>query len=182
MNLIKKLLIAGCCAVLLNSCKKDNPSPDNIISYKVDGALNKNSAASLHYENGKGLTVFNMDGPGDITLFIDSIHVGVFNIGGLQDKVAAMYLNANDSRVFVSNAGSLVIDSYNGDQVSGTFRFTASADDGSVKNFTEGRFTAQVEDASASDEPPCEDTTYEVMRRQRLMRITQTNANFNIKH
>jgi len=173
MNLIKKLLIAGCCAALLSGCKKDDPAPDNNLSYKIDGILKSTKAEGTYFIYDSTIMIDGTKGSEDFTLFIDTVLTpGTYNMDTMHETVAVIYVNWDNAIIYYGSSGTLTIDSYDGRQISGTFRANVKAGH-EVKNISEGKFTAHLEDSTNSygdDSPPdCPDSTYEVMKHQKLL-------------
>ena len=173
MNPIQKILIACSCAALLTGCKKDDPEPDNNLSYKVDGILKTAKPEGTYFTSDNSIMIDGTKGNEDITIFIDTVVTpGVYTMGEMGNNIAAMYVNWDNSIIYTSTSGTITIDSYNGQQISGSFQFNVKAGH-LIKNISEGKFTAKLEVSSGyTDIPPdCPDSTYEVMKRNQLLHL-----------
>lgn len=140
MRLVKKLLLAGSLVVALASCKKDNTKPENVISYKVDGVLKTFKPAAYYYAD-NSLLISGGDGSNaEISLYI-------YRDAGVQNfyfqRTANNAQGSYQPGGFLSDTGKLVISSFNGKRVSGTFEFRGRNSHG-IKNITEGQFTTEV--------------------------------------
>ena len=148
MNLIKSFsIVATGCLLLLQACKKDpGPTPDNTLSYKVDGVSKTRKPDASLFWNG-GLLISSDDiNVEEISLFIDSnISTGTFELPRDTNFVALEYDMAGSDMKdhFYSRSGKFVINYYDGDHVSGTFEFIAT-NGITTKNITDGTFTANV--------------------------------------
>ena len=171
MNLIKKLLIAGSCAIVLGGCKKDGLEPDNNFIYKMDGVLKTAVPEGTNFSDGSFMVDATTDDGDDVTLFIDdnNIRIGTFHIENAEDETAASYNSKKHPEMLFSDSGLLVITSYNGSNVSGTFHFQVR-DGQNIKKFTGGQFRAKVSFFSLPEDEPCyEDTTYDIAAKKKWM-------------
>ncbi len=183
MKLITKLLIGGSLIAALGSCKKDNPTPDNNLTYKMDGVL-KTAKPDVYSYTDNTLMIDGTKGSEDITLFVDTIvNAGTFHIGNMSDKITAMYVNWDNLRIYDSNTGTLVISSFDGTSISGTFSFTAS-NGGAVKNFTNGQFTAKVANVSycLSDTTRCDTANMGLAGREKFKRMLKTQQTIRLQN
>lgn len=148
MKPFTKVILLACCIATISSCSKDKVSPNQFISYKVDGVAKKvKSYASYSPQNNSTLIDGDAGSSEDVSIFINgNITPGTYHIGTLSDSIGAMYVNWSNSIFYNSVSGTLVIDSYYENNISGYFQFTAADDNGIVKNITDGHFSAQVED------------------------------------
>ena len=167
MNLIKKILIAGCCIVVTGSCKKDNSTPDNYISYKVDGVLKTVKAEASYYPDNSMLIEGGKTGSEEISLFLNgNMKVGRFHFEN--DMILGTYEDGKTAGGFIADSGTLVISSFDGKTVSGTFEFkgrnSVMPTNIITRNITEGKFMAKV-----TDYPEPIDSTIEVAGNRNLI-------------
>ena len=151
MRTIKNLLLTCSFVAALSSCKKDNVTPKNTISYKVDGVLKTADLETSFYtyDNSVIIKAGKADGE-QISLFIDKhTRLGAFDLEGGRDKAIAVY----EPGGFVSDSGKVIITSFNGKLISGTFAFRGRHN-GVAKNITEGQFTAAVVNLTLYILPP----------------------------
>jgi len=174
MNLFKKMLAALVGIATCSGCNislDENPKPDSYLNYKVDGALKSSNAEATYYTQDNSMLIDGGKDPDDLSIFIDTnIRVGTFPIGKMSGRIAVVYVNWNNSIFFNSDTGTLVISSYDGQHITGTFKFTASSDAKVRKYFTGGQFSANVEQGHYSnDTHDCPDSSYYDVKRERLM-------------
>jgi hypothetical protein len=154
MNLIKKLLIAAGCIIMINGCKKDDLEPDNYLIYKIDGILKTAVPEGTNFSDGSLMVDAKSDDGDDVTLFIDANEA----------RPGAFY-----PAMLFSDTGLLIIKSYDGSNISGTFHFEVQ-DGQSIKKITEGQFHAKISLFGVSTEEPCyEDSTCDVAGKKKLM-------------
>lgn len=178
MNLIQKIMIAGCGVAALASCKKDKPAPDNYISYKVDGNYKKLKPDADYFDDGSGFLIdagpFNK---GEMSISFNDVPVEKTYHFEDSTDVIAEYVDES-GRNFWSLSGTLVINSYDGDHISGTFAFrgVTDTDPEAAVNVTEGQFSADVSDLSSSSDTTATDTTYGVSKSKKLMKVHLNHA------
>jgi hypothetical protein len=154
MKPFTKAIILACCIAVISSCSKDKISPNQFISYRVDGVAKKVGSTASYAPQDNSTLIDGDDSHDDVSIFINgNIAPGTYHIGTLSDSIGAMYITWGSNIFYNSESGTLVIDSYNGNNISGYFQFTAADDNGIVKNITDGHFSAQIEDTyySADD-------------------------------
>lgn len=140
MRLIKKLLLAGTLFVILGSCKKDTQQPENIISYKVDGVLKTFKPAAFYYADNSLLISGGEGSNPELSLYIYAhANVASFHFERKGDNAFGLYQPGG----FLSDTGKLVISSFDGKRISGTFEFRGRNSHG-TKNITGGQFTTEV--------------------------------------
>jgi hypothetical protein len=188
MNLTQNILITCCCIATLGSCKKDKPTPDNYISFQVDGVYKKLIPEANSSDDGNWLLIAGPLNKGELDLFLDtSIYLKSYNLANEADHAMCTYYNDAGTR-FWNDSGTMVISSYDGENISGTFAFKARTPDSahSTIRITEGQFSAKVEYFSTSSDtsdwnfPPVEpigtdtcswsNSRYGVNPRQKLLR------------
>lgn len=176
MNLIKTqtLIAAAGCLLLLHACKKDDaPTPNNTLSYKVDGVSKiMKPEANYFWDNSLLITSDKITAVEQVILFIDSnITTGTFELPRDNNYVSLEYdMPGTDLKdYFFSRSGKMVISSYDGNHVSGTFEFTAS-NGITTKSITEGTFTADV--GYFPEPQSCGDSSlYAVRRHMKLLKL-----------
>jgi len=140
MRLIKKLLLAGSLVAILGSCKKETAKPANVISYKVDGVLKTFNPDASYFADNSLLISGGGGASPEISLYIyTNTKVENFYFQRRGDNAIGSYQPGG----FVSDSGKLVINSFDGKRISGTFEFRGRNSHGS-KNITEGQFTTEV--------------------------------------
>ena len=171
MNLRRKLMIAGCCVAVFGSCKKDNPAPDNFIFYKVNGVY-KTIKPEGYIFGGDGLLIDA--GPfmkNEIDMFIDSLpQVRSYNFNPDEAVAAADYYDNNRVH-FWSDSGKLVVNSFDGIHIKGSFSFRGRTLTGApdTVHITEGQFSTNVAYySSAPDTCVICDSTLGISQRSRL--------------
>jgi len=183
MNLIRKMMIAGCCIAALGSCKKDNPAPGDFIFYKVNGSFKSNDPDGYIFDENSLLIDAGPFEKNEISLFIDSLpRVRIYHFENESDPAIADYYD-NDHRHFWSDSGTLVVNSYDGQHIKGTFSFRGKADDGSpAVHITEGQFSTKVDHyLSTPDSCATGDSTVGVSRHGLLTRHL-ARLRINIPH
>lgn len=185
MNLIKKMLIAGSFALAIAGCKKSGPTPDNYISYKVDGVY-KSSRPEADYGD-DALIINSIVGSEEILIIFSGYPApGLYNL--LNTGGASCYYS-DDSGSYgstLTEIGTLEITAYDGNRISGKFAFEAG-NGKSIKTITEGEFNTKVEQlGDYNPEPPsCEDdSSYygaspnrKLTTRLKLVRAMKLNGN-----
>lgn len=140
MRLIKKLLLAGSLVAILGSCKKESAKPASVISYKVDGVLKTFKPDAFYYADNSLLITGGENGNAEILLYIyTNAKVESFYFERKDDNALGSYQPGG----FVSDTGKLVINSFDGKRISGTFQFRGRNSHG-TKSITEGQFTIGV--------------------------------------
>jgi len=157
MRLICKLIIAACFFAAISSCEKDNTQPSGFISYKVDGVV-KTLSTNAYYNTDNSILVYGSGSNGEkISLYIFThTRTGDFQFAKDIDSALATY---NPGR-FVSDSGKLVVDTFDGKHISGSFQFSSS--NGRLrKNITNGQFSATVTNFTSNPliPPPGVDST-----------------------
>lgn len=168
MNLIPKLLLLLTAAALLSSCKKNDSTPDNNISWKTDGTVRSAKPEASFFDDGSFLLEAH-NGGDYISLFIDStMHTGTFRLDDPFDGAIAEYQAGKNGADQYAETGTITFTYFDGTFVIGRFEFTTST--GGVKHkITEGTFTSDVSYYDFSEQPDCpEDTMLSVMRHKRL--------------
>jgi uncharacterized protein DUF6252 len=188
MNLITKMLIAGGLLMAFCGCKKNSPSPNDYISYKVDGVY-KSLKPEADVVDGDLLIEGGKIGGEDLWIQIDQYpSPGTYNLANsdIADITYSIGIDTYDS--IISDTGTVVITSYDGKHVSGTFEFKGDNGNGGIKNITEGQFKAKVtqlgNSTPCSVDPTCYmDTTYgatpmgQLLKHLKLVRAEKLNNN-----
>lgn len=174
MNLTKKIYIACSCVIIFSACKKDNPTPDNYISFKVNGVYKRLKPEADYFDDGSLLLDAN-EGKflkDEISFStIKNPQVKTYHFEDPDADAIADY-NNHAGTDFWCDSGTLVISEVSDNHISGTFAFKGHAvDDQSSKiNITEGQFSASVSFLSfAPDTCAWRDSTYGVSKRVKLM-------------
>src|SRR5882757_9865667 len=123
MNLIKKILLAGGFALAFCSCKKSGPSPDNYISYKVDGVYKSLKPDADYFDESLVLEAGKINGEGLWIIFYGYPYPGTYRLADTTLTAPVISYNLGDDvyDTILSRSGTLVITSYDGKHVSGTF-------------------------------------------------------------
>ena len=167
MNLIKKMLVAGCIAAAICGCKKDTPAPDDYLSYKVDGVY-KSVKPDADFIDGDLLIDGGKIGGEDLSIFVDDYPgPGRYNLTDSTYTLLSYHRGTGSHDVFYAVQGTLVIASYDGKQISGTFEFKGSNGQ-DFKTITEGKFKTKVDDLGYSS--PADSINYINVRRGQLLR------------
>ncbi|WP_426669398.1 DUF6252 family protein [Mucilaginibacter sp. McL0603] len=187
MNLIKKILLAGGLVLAIYGCKK-GPSPDNYISYKVDGVYKSLKPEADYFDESLVLEAGKINGEGLWIVFYGYPYPGTYSLADTTLTAPVISYNLGDDiyDTILSRTGTLVITSYDGKHVSGTFEFKGS-NGTSVKTITEGQFKAKVD--QLGDSSPCSidstcyvDTTYgftprgKLLKHLKLIRAEKSNS------
>src|SRR3569833_124867 len=154
MNLTQKILIIGGCVAVLAGCRKDDPkpTPDNFISYKINGVYKILVPDATAFDDGTWLLTGGPFNKGEISLFLDTpMYVKSYDFKGELDEAIGDYCDEAGSD-FWSDSGTMVINSYNNGHITGTFAFRARTRDSAhrVVRITEGQFSATQDYLSAS--------------------------------
>jgi hypothetical protein len=156
MNLIKKMLLAGSFALVICGCKKTGPSPDNYITYKVNGVY-KSMRPDASYLDDALLIEGGKIGGEDLLIFFNGYPApGTYDLKDI-DTASISYSTGTDIYdTILSRTGTLVITSYDTKHVSGTFEFKANSGTRTV-TITEGKFYTKVDQLGYSS-PSCDST------------------------
>jgi hypothetical protein len=178
MNLSQKMLITGGLLILFAACKKDKPTTSNHISFKLNGVYKNLKPEGDLFDDG---TLLLQAGPfmkDQITLFIDTaVLVKTYRFEDRRYQAEADY-NDHSGVLFLSDTGKLVITSFDGNKISGSFEFKAKPlNGGPGLNITEGEFSAKLSHLSAGSPDTCSswpdtcpvDSGYSVSPRQKLL-------------
>lgn len=151
MNLMKKLPVALCLIIAFGSCKVDDPKPLASVSYNIDGVNMVSTWTDCLAINGL-VSVFGDKGKEALSIFIDTTITegATYHIGNLQTSVGVEYVNWSNSRQFDSDNGTLVIEHYDGNEISGIFNATV-VNGPTTKTITNGKFDAIIDYSSYSD-------------------------------
>ena len=144
MNLTKKITIALCIIIAFGACKVDDPKPTGSISYQLNGI--NISTSSLCFGADYGVGIFGTKGNDDLAIFIDTtITEGAsYHVGRIAGAVAIEYTNWTNSRHFDSDTGTIVIEHYDGDRITGTFEATVVSGP-TTKTITNGKFDVAID-------------------------------------
>jgi len=146
MNLRNKMMIAGCCIAALGSCKKDKPAPDNFIFYKLNGVYTTIKPEADIFDDSSFLLEAGPFNKNEIGLFVDSnIQVRTYHFENAYDNAVGDYYDGKGAH-FWSDSGTLVIKSFDGYHIKGSFSFRAKTEDSAPATIriTEGQFSTDV--------------------------------------
>ena len=156
MNLIKKMLLAGSFALVICGCKKTGPSPDNYITYKVNGVY-KSMRPDAGYLDDALLIEGGKIGGEDLWIIFNGYPApGTYDLKDIDTTYMSYSIGGDLYGSTISKKGILVINSYDTKHVSGTFEFEGS-NGARIKTITEGKFDTKVDQLGYSS-PSCDST------------------------
>lgn len=165
--------MAGCLVMAFNSCKKDNPTPANFISFKINGVYKNIKPEADIFDDGTFLLQAGPFLKDEIGLFLDTnVMLKTYHFENESDNAIGDYYDHSGAH-FWSDSGTLVVTSFDGRHINGTFSFKARTLAGPPAsiNITEGQFSADVSYLSAApDTNSWCDSTFSVSRRNVLIR------------
>ncbi len=183
MNLIHKLMIAGCCATALASCKKDNPTSTNFVSFKINGVYKSiKPEADIFYDG----TFLLTGGPfmkDQIGLFLDTnVMRKTYHFENASDNAVGDYYDHSGTR-FLGDTGTLTITSFGNQHISGTFSFKAHTMDGPPASIdiTEGQFSTDITYGFPLDTFGQYDSTYSTSHRKLLIQHLSKRRRMQVK-
>jgi len=166
-------MIAWCLAMALSSCKKDNPTPANFISFKVNGVYKSIKPEADIFDDGTFLLDAGPFMKDEIGLYLDTnVMLKTYHFENQGDNALGDYYDHSGTH-FWSDTGTLVISSFDGHHINGTFSFKARTLAGAPAsiNVTEGQFSADVSYLSTvSDTCSWYDSNLCINRRNLLIR------------
>lgn len=167
MTLLSKLSALLILIAVINSCKKNDPQPDNNIYWKVNGVSKIAKPDAAWYDNNTFMLEAT-SGKDYINLFIDStFHPGTFRLDSPYYEALIQYKIGNNEPYFM-DSGTLTIRSSDGDRVQGSF-FGSIGNGSSKINITEGSFNAKLHLYLTSDTSSySNDTLLNVIRAKHL--------------
>jgi len=178
MNLITKVLMAAGLALAVSGCKKSGPSPDNYLSYKVDGVYKSVKPDADYFDDSLVLEAGKINGEDLWIIFYGYPYPGTYSLADTTLSAPVISYNLGDDiyDTILSRMGTLVITSYDGKHISGTFEFKGS-NGTSFKTITEGQFKTKV-DQLGSLSPSCsvdsaccvDSTTYGITPKGKLLK------------
>lgn len=152
MNLIKKIVVAGCLAAAICGCKKNSPTPEDYISYKVDGVY-KSLKPEASYLDGSLLIEAGKTGGENLWIIVDGYPArGIYNLANFNVADISYGLGDDVYDSIISETGTLTIRSYDGKHISGTFEFKGS-NGKTVKTITDCIFNTKVDQLGYSSPP-----------------------------
>lgn len=166
MRLIYKFILPVCFFAAITSCEKDNTEPSGFISYKVDGMV-KTLSTNAYYNTDNSILIYGSGANGEkIALYVFThTKAGDFQFARDIDSALATYSPGH----FVSDSGKLVVDSFDGKHIVGSFQFTSS--NGRVrKSITDGQFSSTVTNFGSAPvlPPPGIDSSTSAMGRYKI--------------
>lgn len=172
MNLMNKLMIARCCMVAFGSCKKDNPTPTNFISFKLNGVYKNIKPEADIFNDGSFLLGAGPFMKDQIGLFLDTnVMLKTYHFENESDNAVGDYYDYAGTH-FWSDTGILVVTSFDGHHINGTFSFKAHTLDGPPASIdiTDGQFSADITYESAATDTctqyQYDDSTFSIGRRK----------------
>ncbi|MBS1519605.1 MAG: hypothetical protein JST50_01310 [Bacteroidetes bacterium] len=166
MKTLSKLSILLILIVIISSCKKNNPEPDNNIYWKVNGVAKVAKPDASWYDDNTFMLEAT-SGKDYINLFIDStFHTGTFRLDSPYYEALIEYQIGNGEPQFLER-GTLTIRSSEGANAQGSF-YGSIGTGASGINITEGSFNAKLHLYSTSDTSYYSDTLFNVMKIKRL--------------
>ncbi|HEY9002171.1 MAG TPA: DUF6252 family protein [Mucilaginibacter sp.] len=171
MNLIRKIIIAGCMTAVIYGCKKNSPSPDNYLKYKVDGVYKSLKPEADYFDDSLIIDAGKIGGE-DLTIFFDGYPApGVYDLADFDVASISYTLNDDPYDTIISQTGTLVIASYDGEHIKGTFECKPS-NGKNIKTITEGEFNTKVEQWGYLS-PPDTDSTYSFSAKAKILEHLQ---------
>jgi hypothetical protein len=152
MNLIHKLIIAGCLVAAFSSCRKDNPTPANFISFKINGVYKSIKPEADIFDDGTFLLDAGPFMKDEIGLFLNTnVMLKTYHFENQGDNALGDYYDHSGTH-FWSDTGTLVVTSFDGRHINGTFSFKARTLAGPPASIdvTDGQFSADVSYLSAA--------------------------------
>jgi hypothetical protein len=166
MNLLPKLPALLILSIIFISCKKNNPTPDNNIYWKVNGVA-KSAKPDASYFDNNTFMLEATSGNDYINLSIDRAYrVGTFHLDNPFEMGLIEYKIGKNEDYYADN-GTLVITRDDGDNIQGTFSFNVGSGS-SKKEITEGSFNAKLHFYSTTDTSYYSDTLFNKMKTKRL--------------
>jgi hypothetical protein len=173
MNIAQKITIACCGLMILSACKKNNPEPDEYISFYVNDVYKIIKPEADYFDDDTFLLQAGPDMKGEIGLFLDTIvQIKTYYFENPFDGAVADWYD-NSGTHFWSDTGTLVVSAFDGDHISGTFSFKGHAETGkpATVHITEGHFSTDVTYVSFSpDTCTVCDSAYSFSHRATLAR------------
>jgi hypothetical protein len=171
MNLIKKTLLTGCIAAAICGCKKSGPSPDNYLEYKIDRVYKSLKPEADYLDDNLIINAGKIGGE-DLTIFFNGYPVpGVYDLANFNAASISYSLGDDVYDTIVSENGTLVIRSYDGEHIKGTFEFKGS-NGKNIKTITEGEFNTTVNQLGYSL-PSDTDSTYSFSAKAKILQHLQ---------
>ena len=150
------MLLAGSFALVICGCKKSGPSPDNYITYKVNGVY-KSMRPDAGYLDDALLIEGGKIGGEDLWIIFNGYPApGTYDLKDIDAASISYGIGYDIYDSIISEKGTLVINSYDSKHVSGTFEFEGS-NGTRIKTITEGKFDTKVEQLGYSS-PSCDST------------------------
>ncbi|MBS1501252.1 MAG: hypothetical protein JST32_04270 [Bacteroidetes bacterium] len=186
MNLIKKILIAAGCAVALSACKKDNPQPGDYISFKLNGIYKIIKPDAYNDYDGTFFLAAGGDLKNEISLYIDTVpEQRTYHFENVNDRAAAGY-DDDSGTDFLADTGTMTINYFDGDRISGTFSFKGRTFSGNPAtiNISEGHFDATLSYPPYFPPDSCawSDSTYSVRQRRMMIKAQSFKSNSIQRH
>jgi len=153
------------------SCKKSNPSPDNYLKYKLDGVSKSLKPDADYIDDALIIDAGKINGE-RLTIFFDGYPApGVYDLADFDVASISYTLNDDPYDTILSKTGTLVIKSYDGKHISGTFECKPS-NGKNMKTITEGEFNTKVEQLGYSA-PSDTDSTYSFSAKAKILQQLQ---------
>src|ERR1700744_1813617 len=96
MNLAQKILVTCGCITMLAACKKDRPTADNYISYKLNGVYQKLIPDADSFDDGTFLVSAGPFNKGEIDLFLDTlVQLKTYHFQDIKDNTVGSYTDVS---------------------------------------------------------------------------------------
>ena len=173
MNRTQNIFIACVCMAALGACKKNNPTPTDYISFYANGTYKITKPEADIFDDGTLLIDAGPFMKGELLLFLDTaVQVKTYRFENGEYNADGDYYD-NAGVHFLGDTGVLVVNTFDGKHISGSFSFKGRTIEGSpaTMNITEGHFSAKVSYLSFStDTCTVCDSTYSLSHRAGLAR------------